>query len=258
MSILSGNAAAPNRERKLQLVARDDQENLYSAVPFETFDKASISNYEGKLAVARSLAEQAKSGETIGAGSGSTSFLAIHAIAERVAAGDLIDVTLIPTSIEVQLTIANLGLRVGDLAASAPTWLFDGADEVDPNLNLIKGRGGALFREKLMFRSTPDRRVIVDESKRVEKLGSNFAVPVEVVPLALPVVMPRLQDLNPTMIEIRKATGKDGPVITELGNVIFDCRFDGIADDLEEQIKSITGVVESGLFQGCSPTLVSA
>ena len=73
--------------------------------------------------------------------------------------------TLIPTSIEVQLTIANLGLRVGDLAADPPEWLFDGADEVDPDGSLIKGRGGALFREKMLFRSTTDRRVIVDDSK---------------------------------------------------------------------------------------------
>jgi len=243
--------------RMLRFVPHDRDANLCSPVPFETFDRGSISNYEDKLAVARTLAGQAESGQTIGAGSGSTSFLAIHAIAERVAAGDLADVTLIPTSIEVQLTIANLGMRVGDLAAGAPAWLFDGADEVDPALNLIKGRGGALFREKMMFRATEDRRVIVDDSKRVEKLGSKFAIPVEVVPLALPVVMPRLAELGPTEIEIRKATGKDGPVITELGNVIVDCRFEGIDDDLEGQIKSITGVVESGLFQGYSPSLVS-
>lgn len=230
----------------------------WTSVPFETFDRDSISNYEGKLAVARSLAESAESGQTIGAGSGSTAFLAIHALAERVAGGEISAVTLIPTSIEVQLTIANLGLPVGDLVAGPPAWLFDGADEVDPGLNLIKGRGGALFREKLMFRATADRRVIVDESKRVERLGSKFAVPVEVVPLALPVVMPRLEMLDPSEIEIRKATGKDGPVITESGNVIVDCRFEGIEDDLESQIKSITGVAESGLFQGYAPTLVSA
>ena len=98
------------------------------AVPFETFDEGSISNYESKLVVARNLADQAESGQVIGAGSGSTSFLAIHAIAERVRAGELVNVILIPTSIEVQLTIANLGLRVGDLASGPPAWLFDGAD----------------------------------------------------------------------------------------------------------------------------------
>ncbi len=230
---------------------------LADVIPFETFDRDSISNYEDKLGVARSLAAGVESGAVIGAGSGSTAFLAIHAIAERVSSGEISDVTLIPTSVEVQLTIAGLGLRVGDLAADTPEWLFDGADEVDPGGNLIKGRGGALFREKILFRATSDRRVLVDRSKHVEHLGSRFAVPVEVEPVALPVVAPELEKLFPAEIEIRKASGKDGPVITELGNLIVDCRFEGIAPDLEKQIKSITGVVESGLFQGYNPNLVA-
>ncbi len=233
-------------------------DKLYAMIPFETFDRDSISNYEAKVLVARNLAATAESGQVIGAGSGSTSFLAIHAIADRVKANELEDMTLIPTSIEVQLTVANLGLRVGDLAADSPAWLFDGADEVDPDGSLIKGRGGALFREKMLFRATTDRRVIIDQSKRVDRIGSKFAIPVEVVPLALPVVLPEIEKLGPKELEIRKATGKDGPVITELGNVIVDCRFDGVAPDLELQIKSITGVVESGLFQGYKPTLVEA
>jgi len=226
-------------------------------IPFETFDRDSISNYEDKLAVARSLAAGVESGEVIGAGSGSTAFLAIHAIADRVASGEVSGVTLIPTSIEVQLTIAGLGLQVGDLTADKPSWLFDGADEVDPDGSLIKGRGGALFREKILFRATTDRRVLVDQSKLVEHLGSRFPVPVEVEPVALPVAIPELEKLFPTEIEIRKATGKDGPVITELGNLIVDCRFEEVAPDLELRIKSITGVVESGLFQGYAPTLIS-
>jgi ribose 5-phosphate isomerase A len=231
---------------------------LPGVIPFETFDRDSISHYEDKLAVARNLASGVDSGQVIGAGSGSTAFLAIHAIAERVTAGEISDVTLIPTSIEVQLTIAGLGLRVGDLAADNPSWLFDGADEVDPDGSLIKGRGGALFREKILFRATTDRRVLVDPSKHVEHLGSRFPVPVEVEPVALPVAIPELEKLFPAEIEIRKAAGKDGPVITELGNLIVDCRFEDIAPDLERQIKSITGVVESGLFQGYAPTLIEA
>ena len=230
---------------------------LPGVIPFETFDRDTISRYEDKLAIARSLAAGVASGEVIGAGSGSSAFLAIHAIAERFKAGEVADVTLIPTSIEVQLTIASLGLRVGDLAADTPSWLFDGADEVDPDGNLIKGRGGALFREKILFRATTDRRVLVDPSKHVKHLGSRFPVPVEVEPIALSVVIPELEKLFPAEIEIRKAEGKDGPVITEHGNLIVDCRFDGIDPDLEKQIKSITGVVESGLFQGYSPNLVS-
>jgi ribose 5-phosphate isomerase A len=229
---------------------------LSDVISFETFDRDAISNYDDKFAVARSLASGVKSGEVIGAGSGSTAFLAIRAIADRVASGEISDVTLIPTSIEVQLTIAGLGLRVGDLTADTPSWLFDGADEVDPDGSLIKGRGGALFREKILFRATTDRRVLVDQSKLVQRLGSRFPVPVEVEPVALPVAIPKLEKLFPTEIDIRTATGKDGPVITELGNLIVDCRFEEIAPDLELRIKSITGVVESGLFQGYSPTLI--
>ena len=201
---------------------------LRVVIPFETFDRDSIANYEDKLRVARNLAGTVETGQVIGAGSGSTAYLAIHAIAERVAAGEISEVTLIPTSIEVQLTIAGLGLRVGDLAAASPQWLFDGADEVDPGGNLIKGRGGALFREKILFRATRDRRVLVDASKMVQRLGSRFPVPVEVEPVALPVAIPALERLFPTEIGIRKAGGKDGPVITELGNLIVDCRFDEI------------------------------
>lgn len=243
------------------MLADMEKEGLHPdgpAVPFETFSKDQISSYDSKLSAARKLAAQAENGQVIGAGSGSTAFLAIQAIAERVAGSDLAGITLIPTSIEVQLTIANLGLRVGDLTADRPAWLFDGADEVDPEGNLIKGRGGALFREKVLFRSTTDRRVLIDSTKRVERLGSNFPVPVEVVPLALPDVIPALRELAPATIEIRRAGGKDGPVITELGNVIVDCCFDEIVPGLEREIKTITGVLESGLFQGYAPTLISA
>lgn len=229
---------------------------MYSRVEFEAFSRFEISNREAKLAVADRIAAAAESGQTIGAGSGSTAFLAVHALSTRVKAGELQDIRLVPTSYEIEMTIAGLGLVVGDLFTDQPDWLFDGADEVDPEGSLIKGRGGALFREKLMFKATEDRRVIVDSSKSVTRLGSKFPVPVEVVPRALPMVLPELSGLGATETVIRTGAGKDGPVITELGNVIVDCRFDGIASDLEKAIKEITGVVESGLFQGYSPTLI--
>ncbi|MCB0827501.1 MAG: ribose 5-phosphate isomerase A [Solirubrobacterales bacterium] len=230
---------------------------MYSAVDFEAFDDDAISNLEAKRGVADRLAASAESGQTIGAGSGSTAYLAVRAIAARVAAGELERVTLVPTSLEIEMTIAGLDLPVGDLFADRPDWLFDGADEVDPAGSLIKGRGGAMFREKLLFKATDDRRVLVDASKAVEKLGSKFPVPVEVVPRALPVVVPELESLGAVELQIRTGSGKDGPVLTELGNVIVDCRFDEIAGGLEVAIKSTTGVVESGLFQGYEPTLVS-
>ncbi len=231
-------------------------------IQFETFDRGSISNLDQKLEVARTVAARAGSGDVIGAGSGSTAFLAIHAIADRVAGGELTTVTLIPTSHEIHLTIAGLaasapGLLLGDLSARLPDWLFDGADEVDPEGNLIKGRGGALFREKVMFRATEHRRILIDESKRVERLGERFPIPVEVVPLALPVVVEALTELGAVETEIRTGTGKDGPVITESGNVLLDCRFTEVGPDLEARIKAITGVVESGLFQGYGPVIDS-
>lgn len=231
-------------------------------IEFEAFDRGQIGNFEAKQEVARRLADGIESGDVIGAGSGSTAWLAIHAIASRVEIGDLREVTLIPTSIEGQLTIAALashrpGLRIGDLSLNDPEWLFDGADEVDPDGNLIKGRGGALFREKLLFRATADRRVLIDDSKRVERLGESFPVPVEVVPRALPVLAGPLAELGAAEMKIRTGSGKDGPVITESGNLLLDCRFERIGPGLEAAIKEITGVVESGLFQGYSPTILS-
>jgi ribose 5-phosphate isomerase A len=229
---------------------------MYSKVEFQAFGDDAISNRDPKQKVAESLAASAESGQTIGAGSGSTAYLAVHAIAARIHAGELEDVTLVPTSLEIEMTISGLGLPVGDLFANRPDWIFDGADEVDPSGSLIKGRGGALFREKLLFKATDDRRVLVDQSKYVDRLGSKFAVPVEIVPRSLPVVLPELEALGVVESQIRTGSGKDGPVITEQGNVIVDCRFEHIGEDMELRIKSITGVVESGLFQGYGPTLI--
>ncbi|MCO5315926.1 MAG: ribose 5-phosphate isomerase A [Solirubrobacterales bacterium] len=231
-------------------------------IEFEAFDRGQIGNLEAKQGVARRVAGEVRPGDVIGAGSGSTAWLAIHAIASRVELGQLSDVTLIPTSIEGQLTIAALashrpGLRIGDLNLNDPDWLFDGADEVDPDGNLIKGRGGALFREKILFRATADRRVLIDASKRVERLGESFPVPVEVIPAALPILARPLTSLGATGMKFRTGSGKDGPVITESGNLLVDCRFERIESGLEAAIKQITGVVESGLFQGYDPTIIS-
>lgn len=225
---------------------------------YEPFEAGQISHYEAKFKVAEEVAALAESGQVIGAGSGSTAFLAVRAIATRVRHGEIHDVRLIPTSLESELTITGLGLNQADLAQVAPDWLFDGADEVDPDGNLIKGRGGALFREKLLFSACPLRRVLVDESKRVDELGKVFPVPVEVVPRGAAVAIGSLKALGATEIEVRTGSGKDGPVLTEQGNLLLDCRFDRVEDGLEEQIKSITGVLDSGLFQGYGPEIITA
>ncbi|MDO3643583.1 MAG: ribose 5-phosphate isomerase A [Mucilaginibacter sp.] len=206
-----------------------------------------IINKEGKEKVAAKIAEKVKDGDVLGVGSGSTVFMALFAIARRVKEEGL-NVKAIPTSVEISMALTNLGIPMTSLYEHRPDWLFDGADEVDPNRSLIKGRGGAMFKEKLLISSSPVNFIIVDDSKLVDKLGSKFPVPIEVFPQALLHAEKELQKLGVRELILRPAKGKDGPVITEAGNVILDAWFDDIPADTELRIKSITGVIESGLF----------
>lgn len=208
-----------------------------------------IANVEAKQEVARTLAAQVRDGDVIGFGSGSTSFLAIQAIAERVVQTG-VSCTAIPTSAEIELACLGLGIRTVSLVEASPDWAFDGADEVDPDHNLIKGRGGAMFREKLLIDSAPKTYILVDQSKMVQKLGQKFPIPVEIFPFAISFVLGKLSNLGATEIELRSGGGKDGPVISENGNLIADVRFAEVAPGLEREIKAIPGVIESGLFQG--------
>jgi len=206
-----------------------------------------ISNVAGKQKVADQIVAKLKDGDVIGVGSGSTVFLTLFAIAERIKA-ERLNIAAIPTSIEISLFCTKLGIPLTTLFEHKPDWCFDGADEVDPNKSLIKGRGGALFKEKLLISSSPVSYIIVDDSKLVDRLGSKFPVPVEVFPQALTHVEQELSLLGATSIQLRPAGGKDGPVITENNNLLLDVKFDGIDLDMERKIKSITGVIESGLF----------
>jgi len=206
-----------------------------------------ISNKEAKQKVAEKIAEKVKDGDVVGVGSGSTSFMALMAIAERVKAEKL-NIKAIPTSIEISMFCGKLGIPLTSLTEARPDWYFDGADEVDANKSLIKGRGGAMFKEKLLMSCSPVNYIIIDESKLVKKLGSNFPVPIEVFPAAVLHVEEQLKAIGADSLTIRPAKGKDGPVITENGNLVLDAKFDNIAFDLEQKIKAITGVIESGLF----------
>lgn len=208
-----------------------------------------IDNLQAKQEIANHLAGEVKNGDVIGFGSGSTSFLAIQAIAAVVKERGF-SCTAIPTSAEIEFTCAALGIPTVSLIDSKPDWAFDGADEVDPQRNLIKGRGGAMFKEKLVIDSSPKTFILVDKTKLVTTLGQNFPVPIEVFPLALNLVTHGLKRLGATTMELRPGVKKDGPVITENGNLIVDVHFSEITPDLERRIKSIPGVIESGLFQG--------
>ena len=138
-----------------------------------------------------------------------------------------------------------------------PDWSFDGADEVNKDNWMIKGRGGAMFREKLNIANSTITYILVDKTKLVKKLGENFAIPVECYPGSLNYVKEELLILGAKSVEIRKAEKKDGPIITESGNIILDARFDEISEHLEKDIKSITGVIESGLFIGYPVEVIS-
>lgn len=208
-----------------------------------------IINREGKERVARQLAARVKSGEVIGAGSGSTVYLTLFAIAQRIR-NERLQVEVIPASMEISMTCTQLGIPQTTLWEKRPDWAFDGADEVDPSHNLIKGRGGAMFKEKLLIKSSGRTFIVVDNSKFVSRLGSKFPVPVEVFPAAVVYAENELKALGASKVSLRMAKGKDGPILTENGNFILDAWWDEIGESLEREIKQTTGVIESGLFMG--------
>jgi len=208
-----------------------------------------IINKEQKERVAQKIAAKIKDNEVIGVGSGSTVYLTLFAISERIKKENL-HIQVIPTSLEISMTCIQLGIPQTTLLDKRPDWTFDGADEVDSEHNLIKGRGGAMFKEKLLIRNSAKTYIIIDESKRVTRLGSKFPVPVEIFPMSLSYVDNEIRALGATDVNLRFAKGKDGPVISENGNFILDVYFDSIDNTMEKEIKSITGVIESGLFIG--------
>lgn len=208
-----------------------------------------IINREEKERVAGMIAAKASDGDVIGAGSGSTVYLAMYAIAKRVKAENL-TIQVIPSSLEISMTCVQLGIPQTTLMDKKPDWTFDGADEVDSDNNLIKGRGGAMFKEKLLICNSKKTYILIDRSKQVSRLGQKFPVPIEVFPTSLLYVENELKKLGAAEITLRLAKGKDGAIITENGNFILDARFSSIDNTLESRIKSITGVIESGLFIG--------
>src|ERR1700748_3760503 len=197
-----------------------------------------IINLEEKQKVADAIAAKVKAGDILGVGSGSTVYVALLAIAKRIKEEKL-NVKAIPTSIEISLFCAKMGIPLTTLYENKPDWLFDGADEVDPDKSLIKGRGGGMFKEKLLISSSPVNYIIVDDSKLVQKLGTNFPVPIEVFPPALLHAEEGLRKIGANNLQIRPAKGKDGPIITENGNMVFDAHFNDIDEGMEVKIKSI-------------------
>jgi len=215
-----------------------------------------ISNLEEKQAIAEKLAKLAKDGDVIGVGSGSTAFLAIQAIAKRMKEENL-NIRAIPTSRELGMVCNYLGIPTETMVTAKPDWCFDGADEVTPEKWLVKGRGAAMFREKLVIANSKKAYILVDKSKFVQKACDKFPIPIEVFPDALYAVKEKLFELGAISADLRLAKKKDGPVITENGNLIVDAKFENVDETFETKLKNIVGVIETGLFIGYDVEIIS-
>lgn len=202
-----------------------------------------------KKLVGYEAAELVLDGEVVGLGTGSTTHFFIERLAQRVREEEL-EILGIPTSYQSSYIAQNLGITLTTLNEHSIDLAVDGADEVDPKYNLIKGGGAAHTLEKIVDSSAEKFVVIVDDTKIVDALGK-FPVPVEVIPQAFRVVKQALVGLDGDP-QLRMAEKKDGPVITDNGNFVIDTQFSRIEkpSELEAKLNNIPGVVENGIFAG--------
>ncbi|WP_078409059.1 ribose-5-phosphate isomerase RpiA [Priestia abyssalis] len=204
--------------------------------------------------VGEKAAEFVKDGMVVGLGTGSTVYYTLKRLGELVNEG--LSIQGIPTSVQTEIIAKEFGIPLTNfLEVEHIDLAIDGADEVDLHLNLTKGGGGALLREKIIAKAAKTFIVVADSSKLVEKLGT-FLLPVEVVPFGFSVTERHIRELGCSP-EIRLKEGK--PFITDNGNYIFDCNFPDIPypETLERKLNMIPGVVENGLFVGMADMLVT-
>ncbi len=205
-----------------------------------------------KRAVGKAAAARVESGMILGLGTGTTAEQAILALAGRLERGEIDRIRGVPTSYQAAFLARDAGIPlVASEEIDRIDLAIDGADEVDSTLNLIKGGGGAHTREKLVASLAETFLVIVDEEKMVERLGAGAPVPVEVLPLAYSSVLRVLRGMG-AEATLRQASRKSGPVVTDLGNLLIDAKFEDIPDaaDLERELNNIPGVVDNGIFAG--------
>jgi ribose 5-phosphate isomerase A len=195
----------------------------------------------------------------VGLGTGSTADYFIAALAQRLRDGALHNIRGVPTSVQSERRALELGIPLVPLETGRPDVTVDGADEVSDDLQLIKGLGGALLREKIVAQNSQRLIIIADASKRVAKLGVRSPLPVEVVPFAHQTHVPFLAGLGCTP-NLRK-TPDGAPFRTDNGNLIYDCRFPaGLHDPaaLQSTLRSRAGIVETGLFLGLAAAALIA
>jgi ribose 5-phosphate isomerase A len=213
-----------------------------------------------KRRAAERAAEWIRDGITLGLGTGSTVRHLLDVIAERRAGGEWGGVVGVATSVDTERRARALGIPLATLAERPRIDLtIDGADEVDPQLRLIKGLGGALLREKIVAAASAELVIVADESKVVVRLGTKAPLPVEVDPFGEPVQPAFLRALGCEPVQRRGAEG--APFVTDGGNHVLDCRFAGGIDDpegVERRLALRPGIVESGLFLGMATAAVIA
>jgi len=204
-----------------------------------------------KQAVAQAAVNQIQNGMILGLGSGSTAALMIEALAQKIKSGEIKDVVGVTTSFQGEVLASELGIPLKSLSSVSEIDLaIDGADEVDPKFQLIKGGGACHVQEKLVAALAKKFIVVVDSTKLVNKLNLDFKLPVEVLPSAWKQVNKTLKKLGGDGT-LRMAQKKAGPIVTDQGNLIIDATFINGIDQpelLETEINNIPGVLENGLF----------
>ncbi|MDR3205984.1 MAG: ribose-5-phosphate isomerase RpiA [Candidatus Methanoplasma sp.] len=208
-----------------------------------------------KIVAESAVNHYVRDGMTVGLGTGSTAEYAIRKVGELAASG--YELTCVATSLRTEKLAAEVGVRISDLSdVEHIDVTIDGADEVDPDLQLIKGLGGALLREKIVAAATVKEIIIVDDSKLVQKLGTRSPLPVEVVPFGHTKTKYALEKQG-CKAALRTVGGR--PFITDSGNYVYDCVFAAIESPffLESRIDVIPGVVENGLFLNTAYAVLS-
>jgi len=201
-----------------------------------------------------------QSGMVVGLGTGSTATFAVRRIGDLVASGELRDVRGVPTSAKTTALANELGIPLATLSEARPRLTIDGADEISPELDLIKGRGGALLREKIVASSSEEGLIVVaDSSKLVDALGAG-PLPVEIDSFGWESTLKVLASLGCEPGLRMDGTDPDRPFVTDGGHYTADCTFDEISDpaSLEVEIKHIPGALECGLFVGLARAAVVA